>query len=144
MILTLATIGLGVDTIRGLPNASVAWTEHISGKAYRIDVRLARENRKKPYKCLDFIYSAPADVESLNSLHPGVADSFAHQMREHSGSDVVPIAILTHTWRGEIVNLTTLVCAFDITRPIPYPPNFTVEDAERQLQAYIHLKVSKS
>jgi hypothetical protein len=135
-LITLATIGLDVDTIRGFPEASALWTKHIQGKAYRVDLRMAREDLRHPYKCLDFIGSGPTDLAALDVLRPGVAESVTRQIQNRP-PDAIPVALLIFDTSGIPINLTTMTFSFDITLAVPYPANTTAKDAEIQLQAHI-------
>jgi hypothetical protein len=141
-LVTLAAIALKADIIQKEADPVAAWARHIKGKALRIDLTLARKDSDPAYTGLDYLGCAAVQLTFLEGLRPGVADAVRSQTRGSKG-DAIPIAFITHT-DGLLSDLTTITFSFDINDAVPYPPDATVEQAERQLRAFMRFKQEKS
>jgi hypothetical protein len=141
LIVNLATIGLGVETIRDQASPSAAWTELVRGKIYRIDLiqtSFTTDAGDLDYNSLALFSSGVVDLTSLEAYQPGIGADILSQLESHQG-DAVPVALLTIGENSILLDLSAITFSFDIQTSF-FPPGTDVASAELNLHWAIYLK----
>jgi hypothetical protein len=139
-LVTIASIGLGLDGIKKLPDPFSTWTQCIRQSGYCINLLLSRPEMNASFKALDFVGSMVVHWEDLGG-------SFLETVEERienttgTGRLVLPLVLITWDLNATIQNITLVANSFEMDGPITHHSGLMVADVEKKLHTQICKKL---